>query len=174
MVCKKENVQGIKLTQEGLYEDKRLSVVIHFQYNSTKTMSKESKFSLHFYDQKGKSGSKLGVLPFGHIHLLHVNQLHAQYIIQFDPGFPQSHKQDFCFFHSPHFTPTLLLNLQLSFHFPPNQFVELLVLLSRFSHVQLCATPQTAAHQAPPSLRSSRQEHWSGLPFPSPMQESEK
>jgi len=27
-----------------------------------------------------------------------------------------------------------------------------------------------AAHQAPPSLGSSRQEHWSGLPFPSPMQ----
>ena len=30
-----------------------------------------------------------------------------------------------------------------------------------------------AAHQAPPSLRFSRQEHWSGLPFPSPMHESE-
>ena len=47
----------------------------------------------------------------------------------------------------------------------------LLLLLSRFSHVQLCATPQTAAHQAPPSLGFSRQEHWSGLPFPSPMHE---
>ena len=40
--------------------------------------------------------------------------------------------------------------------------------------VQLCATPQEAAHQAPPSLGFSRQEHWSGLPFPSPMHESEK
>jgi len=30
-----------------------------------------------------------------------------------------------------------------------------------------------AAHQAPPSLGFSRQEHWSGLPFPSPMHESE-
>ena len=29
------------------------------------------------------------------------------------------------------------------------------------------------AHQAPPSLGISRQEHWSGLPFPSPMRESE-
>ena len=36
------------------------------------------------------------------------------------------------------------------------------------------ATPQTAAHQAPPSLGFSRQEHWSGLPFPSPMHEGEK
>jgi len=50
----------------------------------------------------------------------------------------------------------------------------LLLLLSRFSHVRLCATPQTAAHQAPLSLGFSRQEHWSGLPFPSPMHESEK
>ena len=31
-----------------------------------------------------------------------------------------------------------------------------------------------AAHQAPPSLGFSRQEHWSGLPSPSPMHESEK
>ena len=47
-------------------------------------------------------------------------------------------------------------------------------LLSHVSHVQLCVTPQTAAHQAPPSLGFSRQEHWRGLPFPSPMHESEK
>ena len=46
----------------------------------------------------------------------------------------------------------------------------LLLLLNHFSCVQLCATPQTAAHQAPPSLGFSRQEHWSGLPFPSPME----
>ena len=50
----------------------------------------------------------------------------------------------------------------------------LLLLLSRFSHVRLCAIPQIAAHQAPPSLGFSRQEHWNGLPFPSPMHESEK
>ena len=50
----------------------------------------------------------------------------------------------------------------------------LLLLLSRFSRVRLCATPETAAHRAPPSLGLSRQEHWSGLPFPSPMHESEK
>ena len=39
-------------------------------------------------------------------------------------------------------------------------------MLSRFSRVQLCVTPQTAVHQALPSLGFSRQEHWSGLPFP--------
>ena len=45
------------------------------------------------------------------------------------------------------------------------------LLLSRFSRVRLCVTPLTAAHQAPLSLGLSRQEHWSGLPFPSPMHE---
>ena len=53
-------------------------------------------------------------------------------------------------------------------------FIWLLLLLSHFSRVRLCATPETAAHQAPLSLGFSKQEHWSGLPFPSPMQKSEK
>ena len=50
----------------------------------------------------------------------------------------------------------------------------LLLLLSHFSHVRLCATPWTAAYQASPSMGFSRQEHWSGLPLPSPMHESGK
>ena len=50
----------------------------------------------------------------------------------------------------------------------------LLLLLSGFSCVRLCATPETAAHQAPPSLGFSRQERWSGLPLSSPVHESEK
>ena len=45
------------------------------------------------------------------------------------------------------------------------QILLLLLLLSHFSRVQLCATP---------SLGFSRQEHWSGLPFPSPMHKNEK
>ena len=45
----------------------------------------------------------------------------------------------------------------------------LLLLLSRFSRVRLCATPYTAAQQAPPSLGFSRQEYWSGVPLPSPL-----
>ena len=36
------------------------------------------------------------------------------------------------------------------------------------SHVQLFETPWTVAYQAPPSMGFSRQEYWSGLPFPSP------
>ena len=43
-----------------------------------------------------------------------------------------------------------------------------MLLLGRFNRVRLCATPETAAHQAPQSLGFSRQEHRSGLPFPSP------
>ena len=45
----------------------------------------------------------------------------------------------------------------------------LLLLLSRFSHVRLLATPWTAAHQAPPSMGFSKQGYWSGVPLPSPM-----
>ena len=45
----------------------------------------------------------------------------------------------------------------------------LLLLLSRFSRVRLCVAPKTAAHQALLSLGFSRQEYWSGLPFPSPI-----
>ena len=36
------------------------------------------------------------------------------------------------------------------------------------SEVTQCPTRWTVAHQAPPSMGFSRQEHWSGLPFPSP------
>ena len=40
-----------------------------------------------------------------------------------------------------------------------HRHLELLLL----SHVRLCVTPYTAAHQAPPSLGFFRQEHWSGF-----------
>ena len=33
---------------------------------------------------------------------------------------------------------------------------------------QSCPTPWTVAHQAPPSMGFSREEYWSGVPFPSP------
>ena len=41
------------------------------------------------------------------------------------------------------------------------------VKVKSLSHVQLCATPWTAAYQAPPSMGFSRQEYWSGVPLPS-------
>ena len=40
--------------------------------------------------------------------------------------------------------------------------------LTHFSRVQLCATLWTVAHQASLSMEFSRQEYWSGLPFPPP------
>ena len=64
------------------------------------------------------------------------------------------------------------LGRQILYHWATREalykVILLLLLLSRFSCVWLCATPQTAAHQAPLSLGFSRQEYWSGLPFPSP------
>ena len=48
------------------------------------------------------------------------------------------------------------------------------VKVKSLSRVQLFGTPCTVAHQAPLSMGFCRQEYWSGLPFPSPMHESEK
>ena len=42
------------------------------------------------------------------------------------------------------------------------QMLLLLLLLSHFSRIRLCVTPQMAAHQAPPSLGFFRQEYCSG------------
>ena len=52
--------------------------------------------------------------------------------------------------------------------------IEYYAKLIHFSRVRPGATPQRAAHKAPLSLGFSRQEHWSGLLFPSPVHESEK
>ena len=52
-----------------------------------------------------------------------------------------------------------------------------LLIATAAKSLQLCPTlcgPIDGIHQAPLSLGFSRQEHWSGLPFPSPMHESEK
>ena len=40
--------------------------------------------------------------------------------------------------------------------------------MKSLSHVRLFATPWTVAYWAPPSMGFSRQEYWSGMPFPSP------
>ena len=49
---------------------------------------------------------------------------------------------------------------------PGKPICPMVLLLSRFSRVRLCVTPQAAAHQAPPSMGFSRQEHWSRVPLP--------
>ena len=40
--------------------------------------------------------------------------------------------------------------------------------MKSLSRVQLSVTPWTVAYQSPQSMEFSRQEYWSGLPFPSP------
>ena len=69
----------------------------------------------------------------------------------------------------------------LSESLPSGSFHKPLILLHQraaaaksLQSCRLCATPETAAHQASPSLGFSRQQHWSRLPFPSPMHEREK
>ena len=51
---------------------------------------------------------------------------------------------------------------------PPRESLHACV-LSHFSRVQLSVTPWIMACQAPPSMGFSKQEYWSGLPFPSPV-----
>ena len=43
------------------------------------------------------------------------------------------------------------------------------VKVKSLSRARLLETPWTAAYQAPPSMGFSRQEYWSGVPLPSPM-----
>ena len=50
---------------------------------------------------------------------------------------------------------------------PEEHLHRLQLTVSSLNRVPLCATPWTAARQAPPSMRFPRQEYWSGLPFPS-------
>ena len=55
--------------------------------------------------------------------------------------------------------------------------IDYVIVAAAAKSLQSCPTlcdPIDGSHQVPPSLGFSRQEHWSGLPFPSPMQESEK
>ena len=58
----------------------------------------------------------------------------------------------------------------------PSEIVQRVVLMGAYtvvkvkllSHIRLFATPWTVAYQAPLSMGFSRQQYWSGLPFPSP------
>ena len=61
---------------------------------------------------------------------------------------------------------SILLLLTSSYRIIYNKNV--IVKVKLLSRVRLSATPWTVAYQAPPSMEFSRQECWSGLPFPSP------
>ena len=86
---------------------------------------------------------------------------------------PKPKKANHTHIHTQNYTSILLMNIYVKIL---NKILanRIQPMLSRFSRVWLCVTPETAAHQAPPSLGFSRQEYWNGLPFPSPMHESEK
>ena len=63
----------------------------------------------------------------------------------------------------------LIILYLLCFYFFKLILLEYVCVLSHFSHVRLSATPWIMARQAPLSMGFSRQEYWSGLPFPFPV-----
>ena len=68
-----------------------------------------------------------------------------------------------------HTCPPPLLTVPSTTHLSEPQFLQLgMCMLSCFSRVRLFVTPWTVALQGPLSMRFSRQEYWSGLPFSHP------
>ena len=63
--------------------------------------------------------------------------------------------------------PGLLRGRQILYRFSYRE-VTIGMKAKSLSRVQLFVTPWTVAHQASLSMEFSRQEYWSGLPFPSP------
>ena len=74
--------------------------------------------------------------------------------------------------HTHSHTHTLSLSLTHTHTHTPSGWnylsKEMIMIVKLLSRVQLFATPWTVANPAPPSMGFSRQEYWSGLPFPSP------
>ena len=87
--------------------------------------------------------------------------------MDFDSGFLAVISVSFVGFHSSLFKCRLLPR-QNPIPSPGLLFYKPMCMLSRFSHVQLFATLWTVARQVSLSMGFSRQEYWSGLPFPSP------
>ena len=70
---------------------------------------------------------------------------------------------------SPHYGSYFSASLYISYSFLGCQIVNFVLLcVKSLSRVRLFASPWTVACQAPLSMGFSRQEYWSGLPFPSP------
>ena len=82
---------------------------------------------------------------------------------------PQSKKVFITYQSASEFQPITNLCFSLMLKYLSWYYSLLLLLLSRFSRVRLWATLWTAAHQVPLSTGFSKQEYWSGLPFPSPV-----
>ena len=63
---------------------------------------------------------------------------------------------------------TYLKTNALSISFWARYYKEKQSEVKSLSHARLFVTPWTVAYQAPQSMEFSKQEYWSGLPFPSP------
>ena len=81
---------------------------------------------------------------------------------------PQPHRRSSILYYLPTKPPMFLYQMSFCHSIPTRTIIHLKVKL--LSCVRLFATLWTVAYQATPSIGFSRQEYWSGLPFPSPGQ----
>ena len=79
---------------------------------------------------------------------------------------PQPHRRSSILYYLPTKPPWFLYQMSFCHSIPTRTIIHLKVKL--LSCVRLFATLWTVAYQATPSIGFSRQEYWSGLPFPSP------
>ena len=89
------------------------------------------------------------------------------------PGKPSpssAHSKKFAFFCHISENPRkrIIYHRSLTLSWTPSFLQDKWSEVKLLSRVRLLATPWTVAYQAPPSMGFSRQEYWSGLPFPSP------
>ena len=99
----------------------------------------------------------LRLMTLGHVYIRFANKhLYQIFNIEY---FPVHMNLKFILVNFSCIQNCLICKCLLFFHFNSVQSL---------SRIRLFATPWTIAYQAPQSMEFSRQEYWSGLPFPSP------
>ena len=90
---------------------------------------------------------------------------------ELEPKWPRGPKRDYCqlWFSNVLWNVRCEVNIRRALGAPHCRFPGFLWSeVKSFSSVWPFTSPWTVAHKAPPSMEFSRQEYWSGLPFPSP------
>ena len=140
------------LTSLGLHEGKQIGLWSEFPETWAEWPSPKPSISLNGPNQASAPNQALPLCPSGHL---------PGGTVRGTPGWSQAVLRP-----APSGSPSPSLLFPL--HFPHLLSNRHLCPCCVPSRVQLFATPWTVAHQAPLSMGFSRQEYWSGWPFPPP------